>query len=111
MPTFGAMLRLRSQALFFEVTTEKTHKSQAVGGRRIPPFKERRVGHPASFPQSSHNSRVARPIAKRRAGPLGWFAPPDGGINSLRFASGCGPVRFDLDHFLFSGQIVMEAAP
>jgi len=34
---------------------------------------------------------VARPIAKRRAGLLGWIAPPDGGINSLCFASGCGP--------------------
>jgi hypothetical protein len=40
MPTFGAILRLSSQALFFEVTTEKTDKSQAVG-EPIPPFKER----------------------------------------------------------------------
>ena len=45
MPAFGAVLGLSSQALFFEVTTEKTDKSQAVGGRGIPPFKERRVGH------------------------------------------------------------------
>ena len=36
--------------LFFEVTTEKTDKSQAVGERGIPPLKERRVGHPASIP-------------------------------------------------------------
>jgi hypothetical protein len=59
MPTFGAMLRLRSQALFFEVTTEKTDKSQAVGGRGIPPFKERRVGHPAhrSIPLSPTGSQ------------------------------------------------------
>jgi|ERR1019366_975764 hypothetical protein len=47
MPAFGAVLGLSSQALFFEVTTEKTDKSQAVGGRGIPPFKERRVGHRA----------------------------------------------------------------
>jgi hypothetical protein len=47
MPAFGAMLRRSSQALFFEVTTQKTDKSQAVGERGIPPFKERRVGHPA----------------------------------------------------------------
>jgi len=46
---------------------------------------------------------VARPIAKRRAGLLGWLASPDGGKDSLLFASGCGPVRFDLDYSLFSG--------
>src|ERR1035437_8354811 len=46
-PTFGAMLRVRSQAIFFEVTTQKTDKSQVLGERGIPPFKERRVGHPA----------------------------------------------------------------
>jgi hypothetical protein len=46
---------------------------------------------------------VARPIAKRRAGFLGWVASPNGGINSVVLASGCCPVRFDLDHSLFSG--------
>src|ERR1700674_1457948 len=46
---------------------------------------------------------VARPIAKRRVGLLGWVASPNGGINSLVLASGCCPVRFDLDHSLFSG--------
>jgi hypothetical protein len=46
---------------------------------------------------------VARPIARRRAGLLGWVAPPNGGINSLVLASGCCLVRFDLDHSLFSG--------
>jgi hypothetical protein len=55
--------------------------------------------------------RVARPIATRRAGLLGWVAPPNGGINFLFFASGCRPVRFDLDHSLFSGQIVIGAPP
>ena len=55
MPTFGAMLRLRFQALFFEVTTQKTDKSQAAGGP-IPPFKERRVGRPAD-PPSCHPER------------------------------------------------------
>ena len=45
---------------------------------------------------------VARPIAKRRVGRLGWVASPNGGINSLVLASGCCPVRFDLDHSLFS---------
>src|SRR4029077_10730170 len=30
-------------------------------------------------------------------------AAPDGGINSPVLASGCCPVRFDLDHSLFSG--------
>src|SRR5260370_50436 len=48
-------------------------------------------------------SGVARPIAKRRAGLLGWVASPNGGINSLVLASGCCPVRFDLDRSLFSG--------
>ena len=52
---------------------------------------------------------MARPIAKRRAGLLG--ALPDGGKDSLLFAFGCCPVRFDLDHSLFASQIVMEAAP
>src|SRR6266478_2093542 len=47
--------------------------------------------------------RVARPIAKRRAGLLGRVASPNGGINSLVLASGCSPVRFDLDYSLFSG--------
>jgi hypothetical protein len=46
------------------------------GGRRIPPFKKRRVGHPV---------------------------PRDGGKDSLLFAFGCCPVRFDLDCSLFSG--------
>ena len=45
--------------------------------------------------------RGARPIAKRRAGLLGWIASPNGGINSLVLASGCCPVRFDLDYSLF----------
>jgi len=44
-------------------------------------------------------------------GLLGGIASPDGGKDSLLFASGCGPVRFDLDYSLFSSQIVMEAAP
>src|SRR5450759_3397111 len=43
------------------------------------------------------------PIAKGRAGLLGGIASPDGGKDSLLFASGCGPVRFDLDPSLFSG--------
>jgi hypothetical protein len=60
---------------------------------------------------SKINRRVASPIAKRRAGLLGWIAQPDCGKDILLFASGCGPVRFDLDYSLFSGQIVMEAAP
>src|SRR5216684_5355693 len=47
--------------------------------------------------------RGARPIAKRRAGLLRWVASPNGGINSLVLASGCCPVRLDLDHSLFSG--------
>src|SRR3981081_1598815 len=38
-----------------------------------------------------------------KAGLLGWVASPNGGINSLVLASGCCPVRFDLDHSLFSG--------
>src|ERR1035437_7101477 len=38
-----------------------------------------------------------------KGGLLGLPAPPDGGKESLRFASGCGPVRFDLDYSLFSG--------
>src|SRR5208282_26797 len=38
-------------------------------------------------------------------------ALPDGGKDSLLFAFGCCPVRFDLDHSLFASQIVMEAAP
>jgi hypothetical protein len=46
---------------------------------------------------------VLRPIAERRAGLLGWVASSNGGINSLVLASGCCPVRFDLDYFLFSG--------
>jgi hypothetical protein len=46
---------------------------------------------------------VAHPIAKRRAGLLGWVAPPNGGISSMVFASGCCAVRLDLDHSLFSG--------
>jgi hypothetical protein len=46
---------------------------------------------------------VARPIAKRRAALLGGIASPDGGKDSLLFALGCGPVRFDLDYSLFSG--------
>jgi hypothetical protein len=46
---------------------------------------------------------VACPIAKRRAGLLGRVASPNGGINSLVLASGCCPVRFDLDQSLFSG--------
>jgi len=46
---------------------------------------------------------VARPIAKRRVGLLGWVASPNGGINCLVLASGWCPVRFDLDHSLFSG--------
>ena len=46
---------------------------------------------------------MARPIAKRRAGLLGRVASPNGGINSLVLASGCCPVRLDLDHSLFSG--------
>jgi len=46
---------------------------------------------------------VARAIAKRRAGLLGWTASPNGGINSLVLAPGCCPVRFDLEHSLFSG--------
>src|SRR5258708_23379131 len=46
---------------------------------------------------------MARPIAKRRAGLLGGVASPNGGIDSLLFASGGCPVRFDLDHSLFSG--------
>jgi len=46
---------------------------------------------------------VARPIAKRRAGLLGWVASPNGGINSLGLASGCCPVGFDLDCSLFFG--------
>jgi len=33
---------------------------------------------------------------------LGRVASPNGGINSLVLASGCCPVRFDLDHSLFS---------
>ncbi len=45
---------------------------------------------------------MARPIAKRRAGLLDWVAPPNGGINSLVLASGCCPVRFDLERSLFS---------
>src|SRR5713226_186780 len=48
--------------------------------------------------------RGARPIAKRRAGLLGWVASPNGGINALVLASGCCPVRFDLDYSLFSGR-------
>ncbi len=31
------------------------------------------------------------------------IAVPDGGKDSQLFASGCGPVRFGLDHSLFSG--------
>ena len=46
---------------------------------------------------------MARPIAKRRAELLGGIALPDGGKDSLLFASGCGPVLFDLDYSLFSG--------
>ena len=46
---------------------------------------------------------MARTIAKRRAGVLGWVASPNGGINSLVLGSGCCPVRFDLDRSLFSG--------
>ena len=69
MPAFGAMLRLRSQALFFEVTTEKTDKSQAVGERGIPPFKERRVGHPA---QDFCDERKVKGPALRFA--IGWAA-------------------------------------
>jgi hypothetical protein len=46
---------------------------------------------------------VARPIAKRRASLLFHVASANGGINSLLLASGCGPVRFDLNHSLFSG--------
>ncbi len=33
----------------------------------------------------------------------GLLASPDGGEDSLLFASGCGPVRFDFDCSLFSG--------
>ncbi len=47
--------------------------------------------------------RGGRPIAKRRAGLLGRVASANGGRNSLVLASGCSPVRFDLDHSLFSG--------
>ena len=52
---------------------------------------------------SVQEAGVARPIVKRRAGLLGRVASPHGGINSLVLASGCCPVRFDLDHSLFSG--------
>jgi hypothetical protein len=38
MPAFGAVLGLSSRAPFFAVRTEKTDKSQAVGGRGIPPL-------------------------------------------------------------------------
>jgi hypothetical protein len=51
-------------------------------------------------PASPREWTLARPIAKRRAGLL---ASPDGGEDSLLFASGCGPVRFDFDCSLFSG--------
>ena len=37
------------------------------------------------------------------AGLLGWVASPNGGTNSLVLASGCCPVRFDLDHSLSPG--------
>jgi hypothetical protein len=39
MPTFGAMFRLSSQALFFKVITEKTDKSQAVADVESHPSK------------------------------------------------------------------------
>jgi hypothetical protein len=55
------------------------------------------------FSGSDSDEGAARPIAKRRAGLLAWVASPNGGINSLVLASGCCPVRFDLDHSLFSG--------
>src|ERR1700674_3092164 len=44
-----------------------------------------------------------RSLERKWAGVLGWVASPNGGINSLVLASGCCPVRFDLDHSLFSG--------
>jgi len=75
-----------------------------------PPFSAQYIRNCLS-PLNQGGGRVARPIAKRRAGLLGRVAPANGGINSLVLASGCCPVRFDLDHSLFSGQIAMKAAP
>jgi hypothetical protein len=74
-----------------------------VGAASVTSVVAVRVCLERSAESSSNSRRVARPIAKRRAGHLGWIASPDGGINSLLFASGCGPVRFDLDYSLFSG--------
>src|ERR1019366_1792930 len=62
---------------FFEVTTEKTDKSQAVGERGIPPLKERRVGHPASIPNGWFSKEkftngagaASRSVSWRRAHP------------------------------------------
>src|SRR5258708_4864472 len=54
-------------------------------------------------PRKIPSGGAARPTAKRRAGLLVRVASPNGGINSLVLASGCCPVRFDLDHSLFSG--------
>ena len=44
MPAFGAVLGLSSRAPFFAVITEKTDKSQAVGGRGMPPPGTERKG-------------------------------------------------------------------
>jgi hypothetical protein len=43
-----------------------------------------------------------KPILSGR-GLLGRVASPNGGINSMVLASGCCPVRFDLDHSGFCG--------
>ena len=54
MPAFGAVLGLSSHALFFVVITEKTDKSQAVGGHGMPPLctkrKERAIRAAAPSP-------------------------------------------------------------